>query len=124
MPETNHYDSYRNALNMAMAELNQLSEQIEMLHLRKDMLQVATDSLKPLLAVAERRAQTEEHFNNDQRPPSGPAEPVNRVAEFPAAQELASSEPRTVTRFQQVMSDITDPLQLRIQSALTSPSFA
>jgi len=113
MPGLDRQDSYRTALNVALTELNQLAEMIEELNVRKGRLQVATAGLKPLLAPMEQRIEA------GQMPSSAPAEPDFRDTRIPTGPEVMSGELHPVIRFQQTVPDSSDPVQQRIQNALT-----
>lgn len=79
MPAIAREDTYRTAIDMAVSELSQLSEQMENLFVRKERLEKATDGLKHLLGVVEPRAQAGQNSGM----PSGDFSPVMRFPERP-----------------------------------------
>lgn len=116
MPEGTRNDSYSAALNTAIMELTQISEELEFLQHRKGSLQMASEGLKALLATGE------QPIPADRRSHSSPLPTVPRVAEFPAAEGLSSNEFRHEGSFPQTAHESADPLQQRIHNALLTAS--
>jgi hypothetical protein len=60
MPAIAREETYRTAIDMATAELNQLSEMMENLVVRKSRLEKATEGLKHLLGAIDPRMMVEQ----------------------------------------------------------------
>jgi hypothetical protein len=61
MPAIAREETYRTAIDMAVSELNQLSEAMENLVVRKSRLEKATEGLKLLIGAMDSRAMAEQN---------------------------------------------------------------
>lgn len=98
--------AFRAALNEALRELDEINEKLVILHARRQLLEAASDALKPM--VNSRFAQ---HVAQEKTTPQSLeyAEPTSAPASAPVLEMPAADKPREA---------VTDPLQRQINQAL------
>jgi len=111
MHDQAHLDAYVDAQNAAHSELEQLSEELTQLWIRKDLLEKAVETLAAFADREDRPAESFEHF-------STPPVESSRIALVPdPPPSFQSVEPAT-PEFADRDESARDALQRRINSAL------
>jgi hypothetical protein len=105
-------DRYLAALEVAHSDVDQITEQFEMLQLRRKQLEHVLGALEDFLGTNQQGA-----YELHQPEPSY-AEPVNFEPVQPVLRAVPASEPVTPAAFSPMPEPILDPIQNRINRAL------